>query len=69
MAFYILQIFLFKMTKAGNSGEFLLPCDRMFVCQLKLGQVSNYQGEGHEEVWEDVTLQVWHESHGQKMSP
>ena len=27
--------FLLKMTKAGKEGEFL-PCERMFVCQLKL---------------------------------
>ena len=27
--------FLYKMTRAGKAGEFL-PCERMFVCQLKL---------------------------------
>ena len=33
------------------------------------GQVSNYLGEVHEEVWEDGPLQVCHESHGHKVSP
>ena len=30
--------FLSKMTSVGKAGEFL-PCERMFVCQLKLAGV------------------------------
>ena len=33
------------------------------------GQVSNYLGEVHEEVWKDGTLLVCYDSRGQKMSP
>ena len=61
--------FLYKTTIAGKAGE-ILPCERMFVCQLKLswdngtilqlyGKIS-WKGLGH--------LQVCYESCGKKMS-